>query len=209
MRFLKRDSGPGELHPSSVSMLVCYSSEDCIWQWDLPWLLFSSDVKRDLHSYAWLSTVMSLCSKDEQFAKARGWERYGGKVVGHPLAGGDRKAAQVICCPLGAWSISWSNHEKSFSSGEQCVRQQEMGVGLEKVWMGLETRVRWALSQRQPRGEGKALKKTEGWLKSCGKGVVCKSGICFTLQQSPLLEKSPSKDSWSGEIEMGMKAQAE
>lgn len=64
MRFLKplRDSGPGELHPSSISLLVCYSSEDCILKWDLHWLLFSSDVKHDLGSYAWFSTVMSLCS---------------------------------------------------------------------------------------------------------------------------------------------------
>lgn len=74
MRFLEppRDSGLGELHPSGVQMLVCYSSEDCVLQWNLHWLLFSSDMKYDLDSFAWFSTVMSLCSKDEQFAETRG-----------------------------------------------------------------------------------------------------------------------------------------
>lgn len=79
------------------------SSEDGILQWDLHWLLFSSDVKHDLDGYAWFSTVMNFCSKDEHFAKTRGRECYGGNTVGHPLAGreSNRKDAQVTFCLLG------------------------------------------------------------------------------------------------------------
>lgn len=143
-----------------------------------------------------------LCSKYEPFAKTKGRECYGG----HPLArrGGNRRMHRWLSDHL-VCDVSHGVTVRRVWGADSCVPAGN-GSGAREGTDGVGDKARRALSQRQPRGEGKAIKNRRVDCIAVGRHL---SGIYFTLQQSPLLEKSSSKDSWSGEVEMGMKAQAD